>query len=166
MPAITQLTILAPGLLGGSVARAARQRDVAQRIVLWTRRPESRLKLRAQPWCDAVADTPNAAVRGADLVVIAAPVDQIVPLARQIAPDLAPGTLVTDEFGWLCRATTAEGLAETIQQAFAAGSGTRSRGLAARSLYLRSYTPREATRRLMEIYDGLAQPPAHGADNS
>ena len=96
MPAITQLTILAPGLLGGSVARAARERDVAQRIVLWTRRPESRLKLRAQPWCDAVAETPNAAVRGADLVVIAAPVDQIVPLTRQIAPDLAPGTLVTD----------------------------------------------------------------------
>lgn len=96
MPAITQLTILAPGLLGGSVARAARERDVAQRIVLWTRRPESRLKLRAQPWCDAVAETPNAAVRGADLVVIAAPVDQIVHLTRQIAPDLAPGTLVTD----------------------------------------------------------------------
>ena len=96
MPAITQLTILAPGLLGGSVARAARERDVAQRIVLWTRRPESRLKLRAQPWCDAVAETPNAAVRGADLVVIAAPVDQIVPLTRQIVPDLAPGTLVTD----------------------------------------------------------------------
>ena len=96
MSAITQLTILAPGLLGGSVARAARERDVAQRIVLWTRRPESRLKLRAQPWCDAVAETPGDAVRGADLVVIAAPVDQIVPLTRQIAPDLAPGTLVTD----------------------------------------------------------------------
>jgi len=94
--AITQLTILAPGLLGGSVARAARERDVAQRIVLWTRRPESRLKLRAQPWCDAVAETPGDAVRGADLVVIAAPVDQIVPLTRHIAPDLAPGTLVTD----------------------------------------------------------------------
>ena len=96
MSAITQLTILAPGLLGGSVARAARERDVAQRIVLWTRRPESRLKLRAQPWCDAVAETPGDAVRHASLVVIAAPVDQIVPLTRQIAPDLAPGTLVTD----------------------------------------------------------------------
>ena len=95
MSAITQLTILAPGLLGGSVARAARERDVAQRIVLWTRRPESRLKLRAQPWCDAVAETPGDAVRHASLVVIAAPVDQIVPLTRQIAPDLAPGTLVT-----------------------------------------------------------------------
>jgi prephenate dehydrogenase len=96
VPAITQLTILAPGLLGGSVARAARERDVAQRIVLWTRRPESRLKLRAQPWCDAVAETPGDAVRHASLVVIAAPVDQIVPLTRQIAPDLASGTLVTD----------------------------------------------------------------------
>ena len=96
MPALAQLTILAPGLLGGSVARAARARGVAQHIVLWSRRPESRLKLRDQPWCDTVADTPNAAVRGASLVVLAAPVDQIIPLLRQIAPDLAPGALVTD----------------------------------------------------------------------
>ena len=96
MSALDQLTILAPGLLGGSVARAARARGVARRIVLWARRPESRLRLREQPWCDAVADTPNEAARGASLVVLAAPVDQIVPLARQIAPDLAPGALVTD----------------------------------------------------------------------
>ena len=96
MRALAQLTILAPGLLGGSVARAARALGVATRIVLWTRRPESQLKLRDQPWCDAVLETPNEAVRGASIVVLAAPVDQIVPLARQIAPDLAPGTLVTD----------------------------------------------------------------------
>lgn len=96
MSDLAQLTILAPGLLGGSVARAARIHGVASRIVLWARRPESRLQLREQPWCDAVADTPGEAVHGAGLVVIAAPVDQIVPLARQIAPDLAPGALVTD----------------------------------------------------------------------
>lgn len=96
MSALAQLTILAPGLLGGSVARAARARGVASRIVVWSRRPESRLKLREQSWCDAVADTPNEAVRGASLVVLAAPVDQIVPLARQIAPDLSTGALVTD----------------------------------------------------------------------
>src|SRR5579859_3826538 len=96
MPALAQLTLLAPGLLGGSVARAARARGVAQRIVLWARRPETRLKLREQSWCDAVADTPEDAVRHASLVVIAAPVDQIVPLARQVAPHLAPGAIVTD----------------------------------------------------------------------
>ncbi len=93
---IAQLTILAPGLLGGSVARAARARGAAQRIVLWTRRPEARLKLRKEPWADAVAETPEAAVAGASLVVIAAPVDRIVPLVQQIAPAVPPGTVVTD----------------------------------------------------------------------
>lgn len=93
---LPQLTILAPGLLGGSVARAARARGVAQRIVIWSRRPETRLKLREQPWCDGVAETPADAVRDASLVVIAAPVDQIVALAQQIAPHLSAGAHVTD----------------------------------------------------------------------
>ena len=96
MPALAQLTILAPGLLGGSVARAARARGAAQRIVVWARRPEARLKLREQPWCDAVADSPEDAVKGASLLVIAAPVDLIVLLAKQIAPYLSPGAIVTD----------------------------------------------------------------------
>ena len=91
-----QLTILAPGLIGGSVARAARVRGVAKRIVLWARRPEARLSLREQPWCDAVADTPEEAVRTARLVVIAAPVDRIVPLVQQIAAHLPAGAVVTD----------------------------------------------------------------------
>ncbi len=93
---LPQLTILAPGLLGASVARAARARGVAGRIVIWSRRPETRLALAGQPWCDAVADTPEAAARDATLLVIASPVDQIVPLARQIASALPPGALVTD----------------------------------------------------------------------
>jgi cyclohexadieny/prephenate dehydrogenase len=93
---LPQLTILAPGLLGASVARAARARGVAARIVIWSRRPETRLALAEQPWCDAVADTPEAAARDATLVVIASPVDQIVPLTRLIASHLAPGALVTD----------------------------------------------------------------------
>ena len=93
---LDQLTLLAPGLLGGSVARAVRTHGVAKRIVLWTRRPEARLKLRAQPWCDAVADTPEEAVKGAHFVVIASPVDRIVPLVQQIAPHLPAGAIVTD----------------------------------------------------------------------
>jgi cyclohexadieny/prephenate dehydrogenase len=91
-----QLTILAPGVLGGSVAKAARARSLAQRLVVWSRRPETRLRLRDQSWCDAVADTPEAAAAGASLVVIAAPVDKIVELARLIAPHLPAGAIVTD----------------------------------------------------------------------
>jgi prephenate dehydrogenase len=93
---LENLAILAPGLLGGSVAQAARQLGLARRIVVWSRRPESRLALAGQPWCDVVAGTPGEAVAGAGLVVIAAPVDKIVELARLIAPHLAAGAIVTD----------------------------------------------------------------------
>ena len=93
---LDQLTILAPGLLGGSVARAAHSRRAAGRIVIWARRPEVRAQLRGQPWCTEISDTPEAAVRGAGLVVLAAPVEKIVELARQIAPALPKGAIVTD----------------------------------------------------------------------
>ena len=92
----SQIAILAPGLLGASVARAARHFGAAKRIVLWARRPEVRLQLKEQPWCDAVAATPAEAAQGAQFVVICAPVDQIGALAQQIAPALAAGTIVTD----------------------------------------------------------------------
>ncbi len=101
------LVILAPGLLGGSVAQAARTRGLARRIVIWARRPEVRHRLESQPWCDATAPTPEAAVAGATLVVLAAPVDRIMELARQIAPHLPPGAVVTDVGsvkGDVCRA--------------------------------------------------------------
>ena len=75
---------------------AARASGAAARIVLWARRPEARLALREQTWCDAVADTAESAVREADLVLIAAPVDRIVPLAEQISSHLKPGAVVTD----------------------------------------------------------------------
>jgi prephenate dehydrogenase len=91
-----QIAILAPGLLGASVARAARHYGVAKSIVLWARRPETRLQLKDQPWCDRVTDSASEAVRNAQLVIICAPVDQIVPLASQIAPHLSPGAIVTD----------------------------------------------------------------------
>jgi prephenate dehydrogenase len=93
---LEQLTILAPGLIGGSVARAAKARGVARRIVIWARRPETRLALEGKDWCSATAETPEDAVRGADLVVIAAPVDRILPLLRQVAPSLKQGALVCD----------------------------------------------------------------------
>ena len=57
-----RIAILAPGLLGASVARAARHYGAAKHLTLWARRPETRLQLKGQPWCDAVADTAADAV--------------------------------------------------------------------------------------------------------
>jgi len=93
---IENLAILAPGLLGGSVARAAHERGVARRICIWARRPETRLAPRAHPRCHAVADTVAEAVAAADAVVVAAPVDRIVELVREAAPFLRASAIVTD----------------------------------------------------------------------
>lgn len=93
---IDHLAILAPGLLGASVARAARARGLAGEITVWARRPEVRAALRAQEWIDQVAETPEEAVSRAHLVVLAAPVDKIIELDRLVAPRLRPGAIVTD----------------------------------------------------------------------
>ncbi|HEY1764424.1 MAG TPA: prephenate dehydrogenase/arogenate dehydrogenase family protein [Opitutaceae bacterium] len=93
---LDQLTVLAPGLIGASVARASFARGVARTVVLWARRPETRLALKSQPWCSAATETPEDAAAGASLVVVAAPVDRIVPLVRQIAPRLKDGAVVCD----------------------------------------------------------------------
>ena len=91
-----QIAILAPGLLGGSVAQAARHFGAARHITLWARRPETRLQLQGRPWCDRVAATPADAARDAQLTIVCAPVDQIVALVQQVAPVLPAGAIVTD----------------------------------------------------------------------
>ena len=93
---LDQLTILAPGLLGASVARAARERGVAKRIVIWARRAEVRLQLVSQPWCDDAPATLEAAVKDAKFVVIAAPVTRITSLVQAIVSHLPAGAIVTD----------------------------------------------------------------------
>jgi prephenate dehydrogenase len=113
---VDQLTILAPGLLGASVAMAARQFGAARRIVVWARRPEVRVQLETLPWCDAVCPTPEDAARGAALVVICAPVENIPELAAQIRPHLPASAIVTDVGsvkGELCR---------RVQAAYPAGA--------------------------------------------
>jgi prephenate dehydrogenase len=106
---------------------AARAAGAATRITLWARRPETRIALSEQPWCDEVTDSPEAAVQHAELVLIAAPVDRIVPLARQIAPSLQPAAIVTDVGsvkGDICRLAhaTLEGRAHFVGSHPMAGS--------------------------------------------
>jgi cyclohexadieny/prephenate dehydrogenase len=104
------LTVLAPGLLGGSVAMAAGARGLARRLHVWSRRAETRESLRQVPWCDEVFDDPDTAVAGAGLVVVCAPVEHIAPLVERVASALAPGALVTDVGsvkGEICRHCTA-----------------------------------------------------------
>lgn len=95
-PMFRQVTILGPGLLGASLALALRERDLAHRVVAWSRRPETRANCRRQTWCDGVAESAVRAVEGSDLIVLCTPVDIIPKLLREVGPVVAPGALLTD----------------------------------------------------------------------
>ena len=91
-----KLSILGPGLLGGSIGLAARQRKVAKRVVIWGRRPDvvdQAYKLGAAD--EAVTDLVKA-VADAELVVLATPIGAMRSLVEQMRPSLPAGCVVTD----------------------------------------------------------------------
>jgi len=91
-----QITILAPGLLGASLAMAVRRHHLAARIHVWARRPEVRIACEGMDWCDAAFANPVDAAAGSDLCVICTPVDHIARYAADVAAAMAPGALITD----------------------------------------------------------------------
>jgi prephenate dehydrogenase len=91
-----RLAVLGLGLLGGSLAWAARERGLAGEVVGCARRPEPLRRARERGLVHRTTGDPAEAVAGADLVVLATPVGTMAPLLAQVAPALAPGALVTD----------------------------------------------------------------------
>lgn len=84
------------GLIAGSMALAMRRGGLAGEIVGTARSEETRNAALKRGLCDRTVATPEDAVAGADLVVLAVPVGTMGELARRIAPALAPGATVTD----------------------------------------------------------------------
>ncbi len=91
-----QLAIFGPGLIGGSVALAARERGLCVRLTLWSRDEAERAAARRLAVADVVTADPAAAACGADLVLLCVPPAALPTLARTIAPSLAPGATVSD----------------------------------------------------------------------
>jgi prephenate dehydrogenase len=82
--------------MGGSLARAVKEAGLPWRIRGLARDPETRREALAAGAVDEACATAADAARGADLVVLALPVRVIPDAARDLAPALAPGTVVTD----------------------------------------------------------------------
>ncbi len=82
--------------MGGSLARAVKEAGRSWRVRGLARNPETRRAALASGAIDEACATAAEAARGADLVVLALPVRAIPDAAREMAPHLAPGTVVTD----------------------------------------------------------------------
>ena len=90
-----KVVIIGVGLIGGSFARAMRAAGAADTIVGVGRSPEALARALELGIVDEVA-TIEEALRGADLVLIAAPVAQTGPVLVSLLPFLEPQTIVTD----------------------------------------------------------------------
>lgn len=90
------VAILGLGLMGGSLGLALRARGFTGRLTGYARRDAVGAEARRRGVADEVFETPAAAARGAELVVICVPVRDIPPLVAEIASSLAPHAVVTD----------------------------------------------------------------------
>ncbi len=90
------VAIIGLGLIGSSLARAIRERLPDVRIIGHDVDAGVRDAARALDLCDAITDAADAAVAGADLVVLAVPVGRMGAAAAAIAPALAPGAIISD----------------------------------------------------------------------
>ncbi|WP_373088664.1 prephenate/arogenate dehydrogenase family protein [Sneathiella sp.] len=91
-----RLALIGIGLIGSSIARAARQHGLADEIVCAARTDETRRVALDLKIVDAAYENPVDAVRGADLVIFCTPVGTYETIAKAIAPALAKGAIVTD----------------------------------------------------------------------
>ncbi len=91
-----RIVIFGVGLIGGSFARSIRHAGAAQRIVGVGRSPQAMARALELGIVDEVAASVQDAMRGADLVLIAAPVAQTGRILAALLPYLEDGTIVTD----------------------------------------------------------------------
>jgi cyclohexadieny/prephenate dehydrogenase len=95
-PIFEELAIIGVGLIGSSIARAARHRHAARRIVLADQSIEVLARAKALGLGDVVTDDLARAATHADCVILCAPVGANDAIGRAIAPALRSGAIVSD----------------------------------------------------------------------
>ena len=95
-PMFKRLALIGVGLIGSSIAHAARRQGLVGEIVATARSAATRKRVVELGLADRVVETNAAAVHGADLVIVCIPVGACGPVAQEIAPFLKAGAIVSD----------------------------------------------------------------------
>ncbi|HEX3673662.1 MAG TPA: prephenate/arogenate dehydrogenase family protein [Rhizomicrobium sp.] len=91
-----KITLVGIGLIGSSIAHAARRGKLATHIAGYAPTEDELERARKAGFADSLHASLADAVRGADLVVLATPVGAFGEIAREMAPHLKPGAIVSD----------------------------------------------------------------------
>jgi cyclohexadieny/prephenate dehydrogenase len=95
-PLFRRLAIVGFGLIGSSIARAAKRLNLAQKIVAVDRDEAVLERVRALSLADETTADPAEGARGADHVVLCVPVGAYEAVVRAMRDYLAPGAVVSD----------------------------------------------------------------------
>jgi cyclohexadieny/prephenate dehydrogenase len=95
-PHFDRLALVGMGLIGSSIARAARAQGLVGAITATARSAQTRKRVAELGIADQVVETNAAAVKDADLAIVCVPVGQSGAVAKEIGPQLKPGAIVTD----------------------------------------------------------------------
>jgi len=95
-PHFKRIALIGFGLIGGSIARAARVHGLAGEIVTTARSEQTRARVAELGIVDRVVETNVEAVADADLVILCIPVGACGPVAQEIAAHLKPGAIISD----------------------------------------------------------------------
>ena len=95
-PMFNRLALIGLGLIGSSIAWAAKKQGLVGSVVGTARTPATRRTAQRLGFVDETAATAAEAVAGADLVIICTPVGTYKQIAQEIAPHLAPGAILSD----------------------------------------------------------------------
>lgn len=96
-PIFERIALIGIGLIGSSIARAAKQQGDLGRVIVANARSVATLaRVKELGIADLCEIDPARAVEGADCVMLCAPVGTYAALAAAIGPHLASGAIVTD----------------------------------------------------------------------
>jgi cyclohexadieny/prephenate dehydrogenase len=95
-PLFEKLCIIGIGLIGSSIARAARQHGLAKTISVADNSTEARAVATALKLGDSVHEHAAQAVEDADLVIICVPIGAYAEIGQEIAPHLKAGAILSD----------------------------------------------------------------------
>ena len=95
-PHFKRIALIGFGLIGGSIARAARAQGLVDEIVTTARSAKTRARVVELGVVEAVVESNAEAVKDADLVILCIPVGACGAVAREIAAHLKPGAIVSD----------------------------------------------------------------------
>ena len=90
------VSIIGPGLLGGSVALACRELSNVNNIALWARRAEAIDKLRKLDIANIVSGELKEIIPNSDLIVFATPVGAVGKILYQLLPLAKKNAVITD----------------------------------------------------------------------